>query len=113
MNPLHTLSAMASWLDDRSAAKGGGAETGTAVGQEWGDETKQKSVLLGMGKSSSGGLGGEAMRRKRKSTGEEEEDEERKERTPPNMVREGTGAVRMRRASKTSSFVGGLCVCNA
>eukprot|EP00903_Cladosiphon_okamuranus_P016337 g15066.t1 len=99
VNPLHALSAMASWIDDRSTSNAGGAK-GKFVGQDWGDEgdpkvNGRKSVLLAMGKSNGGGLlgrgggartGGEGTRRKRRSSGEEEEDEEqRKEGTPPNM----------------------------
>lgn len=96
VSPRNVLSAMTSWMDDRSAAHGGGT-TGHTVGRDWGDEGKRESVLLAMGKSSKGVLGrgagvagAGATKVKRKSSGEEEEEEERKERTPPNMVR-GTG----------------------
>lgn len=87
---------MASWIDDRSTADAGAA--GKFAEEDWGndgDERGQgkagkgtrKSVLLGIGKSSSGLLGGEAARSKRTPSGEEREEEARKERTPPNMVR--------------------------
>eukprot|EP00752_Nemacystus_decipiens_P018412 g16511.t1 len=93
VNPLHAMSKMASWIDDRSTANAGAA--GKFVEEEWGHDGKGERKSVVMGRRSSIGLlqrrgvaaAGDAAGRHRMASGEQEQEEEedRKERTPPNM----------------------------